>query len=184
MRYSKAHSAQTRRSVLDAAAVKFREDGYAAVGVNAIAAAAKVTSGAIYSQFESKDALFGDVVEEGMQRLIAGLETFKAQGDDGWLQQFVDFYLGADHVRNAGTGCGLPALSVDVSRSDDEARAVYTEHLLKAARVVSADDRHRPQALLLLSALLGAVVVSRATGDDGLRRELLGAVADLAKAER
>ncbi|NJO32900.1 MAG: helix-turn-helix transcriptional regulator [Rhodospirillales bacterium] len=68
MRYSKDHSDKTRDAVLTAAAVKFREDGFSGVGVNAIAASAQVTSGAIYSHFGSKDALFSEVVEGGRRR--------------------------------------------------------------------------------------------------------------------
>jgi TetR/AcrR family transcriptional repressor of nem operon len=176
MRYSKDHSDKTRDAVLRAAAVKFREDGLSGVGVNAIAASAQVTSGAIYSHFGSKGALFSEVAESGMRRLIAGLERFKAGGDTDWLLDFIRYYLSAEHVGNVGGGCGLPTLSADVTRIDQDTKAIYRAGLLKAAAVISDDTGKQASAVLLLSSLMGAVIISRATGDDELRQELQDAL--------
>lgn len=181
MRYSKTKSEQTRRSVLDAAAIRFREEGFAGVGVNAIASAAEVTSGAIYSQFGSKGALFDEIVDEGMQRFISGLERFKERGDKDWLAQFIAYYLGTEHVGNVGGGCGLPTLSVDVARAGEGAQAVYMERILDAVNIVSDDDRDRRATLLLLASLLGGVILARATNDEHVREDLLAAVSDLVK---
>ncbi len=166
--------------MLNAAAIKFREKGSSGVGVNAIASAADVTSGAIYSQFASKDALFGVVVGEAMERLVAGLERFKAEGSDDWLIALVEYYLSAEHVANVGGGCGFPSLSVDVGRSDDATRAEYADALQRAVAVVTRDQDKRSSALLVLSSLLGAVTLSRATGDDALRQAMLKEVLALA----
>jgi TetR/AcrR family transcriptional regulator, transcriptional repressor for nem operon len=182
MRYSKEHSDKTRDAVLGAAAVKFRENGFTGVGINAIAATAEVTSGAIYSQFASKDALFNEVVEAGMRRLIAGLERFKAEGGEDWVLTFIRYYLGAEHVGNVGGGCGLPTLSGDVTRSDQEAKAVYRARLLEAAAVIADKPDQKASAVLLLSSLLGAVILARASGDDDLRQGLSDALCQQAKA--
>lgn len=176
MRYSKDHSDKTRKAVLTTAAIKFREAGFSGVGVNAIAASAQVTSGAIYSHFGSKDALFSEVVKGGMRRLIAGLERFKAGGDKDWLLDFICYYLGAEHVGNVGGGCGLPTLSADVTRIDQDTKALYRARLLEAAAVISDDKGKQAAALLLLSSLLGAVIVCRASGNDDLRQELQDAL--------
>ena len=176
MRYSKDHSDKTRKAVLTTAAIKFREAGFSGVGVNAIAASAQVTSGAIYSHFGSKDALFSEVVKGGMRRLIAGLERFKAGGDKDWPLDFICYYLGAEHVGNVGGGCGLPTLSADVTRIDQDTKALYRARLLEAAAVISDDKGKQAAALLLLSSLLGAVIVCRASGNDDLRQELQDAL--------
>ncbi len=173
MRYSKDHSDNTRVSVLGAAAVKFRELGYSGVGVNAIAATAEVTSGAIYSHFGSKDALFAEVVEAGMRRLTGGLERFRASGDKDWILHFIRHYLGAEHVANVGGGCGLPTLSADVARFDEDTKTAYKALLLEAAAIVSDETGDEGSALLLLASIMGAVIMARATGDDRLRQELL-----------
>jgi AcrR family transcriptional regulator len=75
----------SREQLLDAAATVFAERGYRGASVEAIAAAAGVTKGALYWNFESKSDLFFSLLEERVdQRLrlladaadaIAGEET-------------------------------------------------------------------------------------------------------------
>jgi AcrR family transcriptional regulator len=68
-------SAATRDALVAAARPLFGEHGFAAVGTEAIVAAAGVTRGALYHQFADKTALFAAVVEaveaEIAQRLTA-----------------------------------------------------------------------------------------------------------------
>src|ERR1700744_1754748 len=58
------HVEATRRAVLDAARSSFARKGYAQTSVDEIAAAARVTKGAVYHHFASKDALFRAVHDE------------------------------------------------------------------------------------------------------------------------
>lgn len=58
----------TRRALIDAGRSLFAQRGYADVGVDEIARAARVTSGALYHQFENKAGLFRAVYDE----LVAG----------------------------------------------------------------------------------------------------------------
>ncbi len=55
--------AATRGRLLSAAAKLFARDGYAAASVDRIAAAAGYSKGAFYSNFESKEQLFMEVLE-------------------------------------------------------------------------------------------------------------------------
>src|SRR5437867_2698779 len=57
MRVSKEKAAKNRQQILSAAARLFRENGIRATGVDSISRSAGVTHGAVYSQFESKEAL-------------------------------------------------------------------------------------------------------------------------------
>jgi AcrR family transcriptional regulator len=56
-------SAATRDALVGAGRRLFAEHGFAAVGTEAIVAAAGVTRGALYHQFADKTALFAEVVE-------------------------------------------------------------------------------------------------------------------------
>jgi AcrR family transcriptional regulator len=70
----------TRRALIDAAAQVFARAGFDGASVDAIAEAAGFTKGAVYSNFESKEELFFEVVEA---RLGDVLEGFAANvGDD------------------------------------------------------------------------------------------------------
>lgn len=53
----------TRKHILDAAYREFRRKGYARVGVDEIAAAAKITKRTLYYHFKSKDELLATVLE-------------------------------------------------------------------------------------------------------------------------
>ena len=56
-------AAVTRKRILDAAYIEFRRRGYARVGVDEIAAAAKITKRTLYYHFDSKDALLAAMLE-------------------------------------------------------------------------------------------------------------------------
>ncbi len=55
-------SAGTRRRLLDVAAELFIERGYSAVSMRDIAAAARLTKGAVYGHFRSKGQLLVEVI--------------------------------------------------------------------------------------------------------------------------
>lgn len=60
-----------RQAVLRAAARLFRQQGFAATSTRDIAAAAGMQSGSPFYHFESKQALLGAVMREGMERALA-----------------------------------------------------------------------------------------------------------------
>jgi len=102
---------RTREDLVDAAGRLFTENGFHATTVDAIAAAAGYTKGAVYSNFASKEDLFFAVYERRAdaavartQRLLDELgaaaaieqstaETGARRGrDDGWLAVFLEFW--------------------------------------------------------------------------------------------
>jgi AcrR family transcriptional regulator len=58
------YSASTRRALIDSATALFAERGYARTSLDEIAAGARVTKGALYGHFASKQALFRAVLHE------------------------------------------------------------------------------------------------------------------------
>ena len=88
-------------------------------------------------------------------------------------------YLTEEHRDAPGTGCALGALLGDMSRASRSAKAVYTARL-KRTLAYSTDlippngesDR-RSRAILTISAMLGAINLSRAVSDPHLSREIL-----------
>lgn len=68
-RLSRAEAKQnTHRALLDAAERCFQEVGYPGATLDAIAAEAGFTKGAVYWHFRSKEALFIELLAEGMKR--------------------------------------------------------------------------------------------------------------------
>ena len=102
---------RTREDLVDAAERLFTASGFHATTVDAIAADAGYTKGAVYSNFASKEDLFFAVYERRVdaavaanERLLADLGTSAAieraatEGatrtgrDDGWLAVFFEFW--------------------------------------------------------------------------------------------
>src|SRR5215203_4625465 len=73
---------QTRRAlVLDAARAVFEEHGIEGASIREIAKRAGYTPGAIYSYFDSKEAIYGALLSESLDRLNAAVDN--AQPHDG-----------------------------------------------------------------------------------------------------
>ncbi len=67
--------AAVRRRLLDAAVHVFAERGYAGANLDQVAAAAGLTKGAIYSNFESKDDLFFAMMEDQVLRRVEAIRA-------------------------------------------------------------------------------------------------------------
>ncbi|MBN8990426.1 MAG: TetR family transcriptional regulator [Rhizobiales bacterium] len=63
-----------RRQILDAAAYLLRNRGYEAATTRAIATAVGIKGGSIYHHFPSKDAIVGEVVNEGVRVVYDAVE--------------------------------------------------------------------------------------------------------------
>jgi TetR/AcrR family transcriptional repressor of nem operon len=91
-------------------------------------------------------------------------------------------YLTEAHRDAPGMGCAMGALLGDMTKASKSARALYTERVKRTLAFSNAllpssqrgDKRGR--ALLILSALLGAINLSRAVSDPDLSREILHGV--------
>ncbi len=175
MRYSPEQSGATRKRVHDAAGRAFRQYGYGGVGVDGLAKAAGLTSGAFYVHFRSKADAFRAVVTTGMERLRAAVEQFRARDGDAWFDAFAAYYLGPEHREDVAGGCSIPTLSADVARADRATRAEYEAGLMRVATELAAGlgvGSGREAAWPLLAQLAGGVLLARAVRDEALAKEI------------
>lgn len=181
-RYKPGHREESRKRILDAAGKGFRMGGYGGIGVDGLAKAAGVTSGAFYGHFASKAEAFHAAVEAGLDELREGIERFRRDHGPDWLERFVDFYLDAKRRCDLADACALPTLSPEVVRSDDGARSTYADALDRVVGAVAegldpADPiAAKPRALSLLSLLSGGVTMARAVPDETHALEIVSAV--------
>jgi TetR/AcrR family transcriptional repressor of nem operon len=180
MRMTDEQKAAARTVIVNAAGRRFRVDGLAGVGIDALAREAGQTSGAIYAHFSSKAAVFAAVVGAGLGRLKAGIERCRPAGP-GWARVFARQYLSGQHRDQIADGCLLPSLSTDVARSDEDLRSAYAAEFESAIQVLSegctgstAEER-REQAITLLALGAGGVLLSRAVPAGRLSDEILEA---------
>lgn len=68
-------SSRTRQRVLDAAARIFKEQGYAGTRVEDIGAAVEIRAASLYYHFDSKEALLGEVLDQGIERVFAAVRA-------------------------------------------------------------------------------------------------------------
>lgn len=80
------HTEDTRAALIDAARELFTERGYTRTGTEQIVRRARLTRGALYHHFTSKEDLFRAVVEEVERGLIDRLALEGAPGADLWEQ--------------------------------------------------------------------------------------------------
>jgi AcrR family transcriptional regulator len=104
--------AQTRRELVDAAERLFTAQGFHATSLDAVAAEAGFTKGAVYSNFASKEDLFFALYERRVDARVAELERTiaaaptpregieriiprnadRTEAGDGWMAVFFEFW--------------------------------------------------------------------------------------------
>lgn len=182
MRVSREQAAENRRRIVKTAGKLFREKGYDGIGVADLMKAAGLTHGGFYGHFRSKDDLVAEAVSE---TLAASAERWKkrvADRPDEPMAALVDYYLSNDHRDAAGIGCAVPALAGETSRQAQPVRDAYGRGVEGLVQVLAetmpekTPEERRQSALVAFSAMVGAVAMSRAVGDNAFADEILGAV--------
>jgi len=173
MGYSKSDKAGTHARIVNVAAKRFRELGLEGIGVADVMKEAGVTAGGFYKHFDSRDEL----VVEALATAFQDLDRWEENTDT--LTKVLKAYLTEEHRDTPGTGCALGALLGDMSRASRSAKAVYTARLKRTLAYSTdlvppnGDSDRRARAILTISAMLGAINLSRAVSDPNLSREIL-----------
>lgn len=189
MRYKPGHKEESRARILEAVGRGFRRHGVAGIGVDGLASEAGLTSGAFYTHFDSKSEAFEEAAIAGLESLLAGIDGLQAAHGDGWVEAFVEFYLGFKRTCDLEEACGLQALTPEVVRADAAVRGRYQAVLLQIVERVARGLRSRPgwpsrkdRAWALLALLSGGVTMARATRDSGVSEEAATALKRVALA--
>lgn len=159
---------QTRARMLDAASRGFRSKGYAGIGVDGIAKAAGVTSGAFYAHFGSKDSAFSAALDAGLDEVIETLPKLQQEAGSGWVEAFVDYYIGRAHREDLECGCAMATLSPEVVRAGPEMHAAYEVKMKKIAQLVAygldgnSKEERVSRAWAMLGILIGGLTMARA----------------------
>jgi TetR/AcrR family transcriptional regulator, transcriptional repressor for nem operon len=180
MRYPASETAQKHERILSEASRLFRERGFAGAGVAEVMKAVGLTHGAFYAHFESKKALAVEAVAcafaQSEHRIYA--RTAKAADPKA---AFLEAYLSATHRDGPGKGCAIAALGPEIAR-DPAVRRPFTEqvkrmitHMVERFRW-KGTAAPRQNAIHLLSAAVGALILARAVDDPELSDEILATV--------
>jgi TetR/AcrR family transcriptional repressor of nem operon len=97
----------------------------------------------------------------------------------GGLKELAASYLSTEHRDNPSEGCLLAGLGSELARSDEKTRAAASAGVVKLAKEIAAEySRSKPgtakaQALVAMSAMLGAITLSRIVTDPELSAAIL-----------
>ncbi|HUC19423.1 MAG TPA: TetR family transcriptional regulator [Acetobacteraceae bacterium] len=172
MRKSREEAAETRKSIVRAAAREFREKGIVATGLADLMKAAGLTHGGFYKHFVSKDQLVAEATAAAMDGILEELATRPT------VNSAVAGYLSTRHRDNPASGCPLAALGGELARSDKETRAAATAGFTRLVDILAGNARAadvRRQALVAAVTMIGAVTMSRVVSDPKLSDEILDA---------
>src|SRR5580700_2226767 len=178
MGHSKRDKQTTHERIVGVAAKRFRERGLEGIGVADVMKEAGVTVGGFYKHFGSRDEL----VVEALATAFKDLDAWEEHTGD--MAEVLQNYLAGAQRDAPGIGCAMGALLGDITRGSKSARALYTARVKRSLGFFSAllPSSKRPdkrgRALLIISALLGAINLSRAVSDPNLSREILTGVRD------
>jgi TetR/AcrR family transcriptional regulator, transcriptional repressor for nem operon len=168
VRYPVDHKAKAREALLKAGARALKTSGFNGIGVDGLAAAAGVTSGAFYSNFPSKEAMLQAVIDaQGVGEPFLS-DTDSATPAEGRVRliSFLEDYISAHHSADAAEGCVMPALSADVSRAQPPVKDAYARKVTALVDRIAglldgeASDRHR-RAWSIVALMVGSIVISR-----------------------
>jgi AcrR family transcriptional regulator len=183
-RTQRERSDATTAELLSAARELFAQDGYAATSLDAIAAAASVTKGALYHHFDSKRDVFR-AVYEAEQRALADIESKAYRGEeDPWegfyaacrafLEASLDPGVQQITLRDAPGALGPDAMLA----SEADELAMTRDGLRHAMEAGSIPTRPvDPLAQLVFGALCQAATAIARSDDQ--RRELERMLAEL-----
>jgi TetR/AcrR family transcriptional regulator, transcriptional repressor for nem operon len=176
-RYNAEHKGDTRRRIIETAGRRLKHDGIDGSGIAAIMSDARLTNGAFYAHFKSKDDLVANVVSDQLRAQQATLSSLPA--GRAALEEFVRDYLAPAHRDHPSTGCPNAALLDEIGRCDDATRDAYTQGMQSIVDVIATHlSPHDPSAarttaLGLFTVLVATMQLARAVSDRELSDDLL-----------
>ena len=193
MRYAVGHKQAVRERILQAAAAELRCKGLSGIGIPALMQRAGLTHGAFYAHFPSRDTLVAEAIRTAAAASAAG-----PLADAHSLEECLAAYLAPEHLSHPERGCVIAALGGEGARQPAPVRAAFAEAVRGLLASIERKLHPRPappapspapsdaapggapasdEALRLVSAMVGAVLLARLVDDPALAQRLLAATA-------
>lgn len=176
MRYPPEHKAAARSRLLEAGGALVKKSGFAGTGMDALAAAAGVTSGALYSQFRSKTELLHAIVDHELMRTVNAFMGADAEE----MKRILAWYTSANHVNHPEYGCAIPSLGPEIARADASTREHFETLLRQIVNLVEPSIKTPEQTWALLAQIVGGVMLARAVLNESTQHEILASVQNAA----
>ena len=165
-----SRKALTHERILETAARTLRSSGCSGVGVADVMKAAGLTHGGFYAHFPSRDALIAEALahagRDSNERLERRAHQALARGESP-LHALVNSYLSEAHATHPEQGCAVAALASEMPRQAPEVQDAARDRvraLIDNVRRSLPDGTDPLQALVITSAMVGALQLARALG--------------------
>jgi TetR/AcrR family transcriptional repressor of nem operon len=188
MPYPAHHRDAVRAKIVQSARKLFNRHGFDKASIDQIMSAAGLTRGGFYKYFESKSALYVEVLscfftDPSWNSTWEGIEIDPAAGPVG--PQVVSAYLSRQHLDNIEESCPMVALPSDVARGGPQAKRAFEAVFRAMARYLQRDLQNRDQrglatAQAIAALCIGGMVVARAIEDRALADQLRDACRSVA----
>ena len=178
--------AQSHLRIVEAASRAVRRSGFRGVGVADVMKEAGLTHGGFYSHFASRDALLAEAVTQASSDIAAVIRADAAglvRRGQSAFSAFVSSYLSDRQITDCENGCPVAALCAEMPGQSadvlDASRRILGNLHKLVQQAMPADSS--PEAVwTVTSALIGAVQLARALGDNKQGKAVLAAArADL-----
>jgi TetR/AcrR family transcriptional repressor of nem operon len=184
MRVSRNQAAENRQTVINVASRLFRERGFDGIGIKDLMAAARLTQGAFYKQFASKEDLAVQASRRALESATLRWSAATAEHPEDPLGAVMAFYLSPAHREERMGGCPIVALGSDAARQSSDVKASFEAgikvHLEILGRLIGETNGEEPNgtAMAILSTMVGALILSRVVNDESLSKRILQAAAN------
>jgi TetR/AcrR family transcriptional repressor of nem operon len=173
MRKSRAEASRTRENIIDAAAATFRRDGIGATTLIELMAAAGLTRGGFYKHFGSKEEVLVAASTQAIDDVAATIGgAVKRRRSGTPLERVLDAYLTTAHRDHPERGCLFAAIGPELAREGEGVRAAAAAGLERMLAVFQ-QDMTRPDAVVALSAAVGALMLARLAPDAAASKTIL-----------
>ncbi|WP_310460442.1 TetR/AcrR family transcriptional regulator [Sphaerotilus sp.] len=175
MRYPKDHKDASRQRLIELGGSHAKEHGFNESGMASLAAAAGVTTGALYKHFDGKANLFAALIAAELARTAQMYDGFDP-ADRNSAARSLAGYLSLQHVRHPEQGCPLPSLTPEIARADEAVKVAYQTGLLEIHAKLQRLTATSEDAWTLMAQNVGAVMLARALHDENLQQDILSAL--------
>ncbi|POX58139.1 TetR/AcrR family transcriptional regulator [Streptomyces sp. Ru62] len=180
MGHSQAEKAATRERVLRITSRKIRAEGVTRPGIAELMNEAGLTHGGFYKHFRSRDDLITQAAAFALAEGTSKMERSARKNEEDPRAGLIEAYLAKQHRDAPATGCALVTLGAAAARGGQDVKEAYEKQVRTYLDLIAGldDDREdaRADAMVTLSALVGAVLMARAVDDPEFSDELLETV--------
>ncbi|WP_144156484.1 TetR/AcrR family transcriptional regulator [Paraburkholderia sp. BCC1885] len=177
MRFEKGRKETTRKRIIDVASRRFRREGASATGLAGIMAEAGLTNGAFYPHFESKEALFREVLADALADQHVRFQQDKDACSS--LEGAIRRYLTKEHLENWEDGCPSAALLPEIGRQPKLTREAYKNGLLPFISTLAQQlpdpesEASNRRVLAIFGLMVGTLQMARAVRDFSIAEDIL-----------